>query len=64
MNYIAPSPTLSMWFIIATCVAWLLYELYVVYYKKQTISTAFTRLLMRHPIAVFMMGVLIGHWLW
>jgi hypothetical protein len=64
MEYEAPAPTSAMWFIIATCVVWLGYEIYVIYYKKETISTGFTNLMKKHPIIIFMIGVLFGHWLW
>jgi len=64
MDYVAPAPSPAMWFIIITSFVWLAYEVYVIYYKKETISTGFTNLMKRHPIIIFMIGVLMGHWLW
>lgn len=57
-------PTVTMWFIIATCFMWLAYEIYTLYYKKETISTAINRLACRHPILLVMLGILLGHWFW
>lgn len=57
-------PSASMWFIILTAAIWLMYECYVLYYKKETISVGMHKLLKNHPILILIIGVLLGHWLW
>jgi|VirMetMinimDraft_7_1064189.scaffolds.fasta_scaffold615400_2 hypothetical protein len=57
-------PTEAMMFIIVTGVIWLAYEIYVLYYKKETISHGMYKLAIRHPIIPFFIGVLMGHWFW
>ena len=57
-------PTSTMWVIIAVCVFLLAWEIYVIDYKKQTISKAMHILSHRHPILLIMIGILLGHFFW
>ena len=58
-----PMPTMTMTFILATGGIWLLYEIYVLYTGKQTISEGMYWLAKR-PIVPFLIGVLMGHFYW
>jgi hypothetical protein len=58
------NPTITGWFIIATALFWLLFEIYVLYYKKQTISNAMYDFAKQQPIIPFIVGLLCGHWWW
>ena len=56
-------PTMTMTFILVTGAVWLIYEIYTLYSRKQTISAGMYWLAKR-PIIPFLIGVLMGHWFW
>ena len=57
-------PSEAMWFVIATAIVWLAYEIYVLYYRKETISVGIYKIARAHPIVVLFIGILLGHWFW
>lgn len=57
-------PTLTGWFIIVTAMVWLGFEVYVIIYKKQTISNAMYDFATKMPMVPFIIGLLMGHWFW
>lgn len=57
-------PTLTGWFIIATAILWLAFEIYVIAAKKETISSAMYRFAKQNPSFPFIIGYLFGHWFW
>ena len=59
-----PMPTPTMWVILGVCIVLLLWEFYVLYFKKQTISEAMHILSHRHPILLIVIGILLGHFFW
>lgn len=64
MTGIPEDPTTTGWFIIVTAFIWLIYEFYVLYYKKQTISNATYNLAKNQPIIPFIIGMLCAHFFW
>jgi len=56
-------PTMTMSFILITGFIWLIYELFVLYTGKQTLSAGMYELAKR-PIIPFLIGILMGHWFW
>ena len=64
MNGAPENPTTAGMLIIITAIIWLLVEIYVLLAGKQTISNAVYKYAQRMPILPFIMGLLVGHWLW
>tara|TARA_R110000744_G_C19102445_1_gene533741 strand:- start:234 stop:428 length:195 start_codon:yes stop_codon:yes gene_type:complete len=58
------NPTIAGILIIITAIIWLIVEIYVLYYKKQTISSAMYSYAKNMPIIPFIIGLLMGHWFW
>ena len=64
MNQFPGMPTNGMIFILVIGFVFLVYEGYVLYYKKETISHGYHKLARNHPFLILFTGILLGHWLW
>lgn len=55
----------TMWLVIATSLIWIVYDIYAYATRKEkTISRVITSASWYSPMPPFILGLLIGHWLW
>lgn len=64
MESLPGMPSSGMIFILVMGAIALVYEAYVLYYKKETISHGYHKLAKNHPFIILFSGILLGHWLW
>jgi hypothetical protein len=56
--------TITTWIMLGTAIVWLVWDVYLYAYDKETISQKMYKASKITMVIPFMFGVLCGHWFW